>query len=108
MRQNIRSSTPLLVVCLLFSNIFAQMPKEPVGEILKSDSYKPLIVQNSPQLQSVLDRAMSEMVDSLRPKGYKAGNIAATLIDLRDANNLGQASFEGARPLYPASVVKLF
>jgi beta-lactamase class A len=38
----------------------------------------------------------------------KAENIAATLVDLRDANNPKWASVRGAEKIYPASVVKMF
>ncbi len=41
-------------------------------------------------------------------KNFKPEEIAATLIDVSDVNNLRWASINGEKPIYPASVVKMF
>lgn len=66
------------------------------------------MTQNSPQLQNLVSRAANETLEKFAAKGLKSENLAITLIDLRDANNLKQADFRGEQPIYPASVVKMF
>ncbi|HEY0459992.1 MAG TPA: serine hydrolase [Pyrinomonadaceae bacterium] len=70
--------------------------------------YKPAALKNSPALQTLLDSAVNETLEKFKNKNLKAENVAATLIDLRDANNLRTASIRGEEKIYPASVVKMF
>jgi hypothetical protein len=70
--------------------------------------YKPSALENSPALQALLDAAVGAALEKFKDKNLKAENIAATLIDLRDANKLKWASVRGEEKIYPASVVKMF
>jgi beta-lactamase class A len=71
-------------------------------------SYKLATLETSPALQALLDSAVSETLEKFKDKNLKAESVAATLIDLRDANNLKWASVRGEEKIYPASVVKMF
>jgi beta-lactamase class A len=51
---------------------------------------------------------VNETVNKFSAKGLKSDYIAATLIDLRDANDLKTANVRGDARIYPASVVKMF
>lgn len=59
-------------------------------------------------LQTMLDRVIQDMLKSYPNDSFKQREIAATLIDVRDANNLKTANFRGNERIYPASVVKMF
>jgi hypothetical protein len=65
-------------------------------------------VENSPELQTLINRAASETLAKFADKNLKTESLAITLIDLRDPANLRQADFRGEQPIYPASVVKMF
>ena len=62
----------------------------------------------SPRLQGILDGAVRAALERFREKGFAEKNLAVTLVDLTDPARPGRASFRGAEPIYPASVVKLF
>ena len=62
----------------------------------------------SPRLQKVVDDAARAAIESFKAKGFAEKNLAVTLVDLSDPRRPEQASFRGAEPIYPASVVKLF
>src|SRR5919205_4192847 len=62
----------------------------------------------SPRLQRIVDDAARAALERFREKGLAEKNLAVTVIDLTDPARPAQASFRGAEPIYPASVVKLF
>jgi beta-lactamase class A len=62
----------------------------------------------SPRLQKIVDDAARAALERFKEKGLAEKNLAVTLIDLTDPARPEQASFRGAEPIYPASVVKLF
>jgi hypothetical protein len=62
----------------------------------------------SPRLQKVVDDAARAALGRFGAKGFAEKNLAFTLVDLTDPGRPEQASFRGAEPIYPASVVKLF
>jgi beta-lactamase class A len=62
----------------------------------------------SPRLQKIVDAAAREALEKFKDKGLAEKNLAVTLVDLTDPQRTEQASFRGAEPIYPASVVKLF
>ena len=62
----------------------------------------------SPRLQKIVDDAARAALERFKDKGFAEKNLAVTLIDLTDPGRVEQASFRGAEPIYPASVVKLF
>jgi hypothetical protein len=97
----------LVSFCLFCVTTNAQNTKNP-KEFKIPDGYKPLSLETSPAIQALLDSAVSETLEKFKDKNLKAENIAATLIDLRDANNLKWASVRGEEKIYPASVVKMF
>lgn len=92
-----------LLVCLFFVNIDAQPTKIKIQKANKS-----FAAENAPELQTLLDNAVAETIKDFASKKINADNIAATLIDLREPNNLRTASFRGEQKIYPASVVKMF
>ncbi len=71
-------------------------------------NYKPITLENSPALQTLLNTAVGETLNKFKDKNLSIDNIAATLIDLRDAESLKTASVRGEEKIYPASVVKMF
>lgn len=89
-------------LCLLCAANFAVNAQKKV-----SDDQK-FVLNQSAGLQTLVDRAARETIEKFSGKGLKEENIAITLIDLRDANNLQTASFRGNEKIYPASVIKLF
>ncbi len=79
------------------------------AEIVSPPSYKGLEMKASPDLQVLLARAVGEADGSLKLAGtVKDRAITATLIDLSDPVASTIAQVEGDRPLYAASVVKLY
>ena len=87
-----------LVFCFVPANIYAQ----------KTKTYKPIVLENSAELQLLVNRAADDTVIKFAAKGFKADNLAITLIDLRNPNQLKMAAFRGNEKIYPASVVKMF
>ena len=55
-----------------------------------------------------MDEAARAALEKFGAKGLKEQNLALTVIDLTDPQRPEQASFRGAEPIYPASVVKIF
>lgn len=91
-------------ICLFFIPIKAQKNKE--FSIPKD--YKPTKIENFAAYQTLVDKAVSETIAKFSVKGLKESDVAVTMIDLRDTNNLKSASFRGEEKIYPASVVKMF
>lgn len=60
------------------------------------------------RLQKIVDDAARSALERFAGKGLKEQQLAVTVIDVTDPKNIQQASFRGAEPIYPASVVKLF
>ena len=59
-------------------------------------------------LQSLVDEAAQTALRDFAGVGLRPDQLAITLIDMRDPNNLRQANFRGEEKIYPASVVKMF
>ncbi|MBV8858514.1 MAG: serine hydrolase [Acidobacteria bacterium] len=72
------------------------------------DKAKPFEPAASARLQKVVDDAARAALEKFKDKGLAEKNFAITLIDLTDPARPERASFRGAEPIYPASVVKLF
>jgi beta-lactamase class A len=92
----------LALFCLFSPNAQAQNKRD--GQ----KNYQPILLESSPALQALLDKAVSESISSFQSKNLKAESVAATLIDLRDSSNPKTANFRGGEKIYPASVVKMF
>ncbi len=99
----------ILIVCIAFGTISAQMNDsgKPTKTVAQK-GFQLLAFENSPALQTLLDEAVGDAVKKFSSKGLKPDYVAATLIDLRDANRLKMASVRGEQKIYPASVVKMF
>ncbi len=93
----------LLVVCFALSFAQAQTKNTATLKNLQAISLK-----DSPELQSILNNAVRETLDKFSVKGLKPEFVAATLIDLRDPDNLKTSNYRGEAKIYPASVVKMF
>src|SRR5215207_5115124 len=74
----------------------------------QQDKAKPVEPVTSPRLQKVVDDAARAALERFKEKGLAEKHLAVTLIDLTDPARPERASFRGAEPIYPASVVKLF
>jgi len=95
-----------IFICALFvCSVFAQENQMTKS---KQKEFKTLELKNSPELQTLLDKAVGDAITTFSAKNLKPEFVAATLIDLRDAGNLKTANFRGEAKIYPASVVKMF
>jgi beta-lactamase class A len=72
------------------------------------DKARPSEPAASARLQKVVDDAARVALERFKEKGLAEKHLAITLIDLTDPAHPERASFRGAEPIYPASVVKLF
>jgi len=100
-----------LVICFAPVDTKAQtksVVKIKTGQSRVQDNYQPINVEPSPALQALLNAAVGEAINKFSSKGLKSDYVAATLIDLREPNNLKTANFRGEQKIYPASVVKMF
>jgi beta-lactamase class A len=61
-----------------------------------------------PELQKRVEAAAREALRHFADKGLEEKHLAVTLVDLTDPKRVRRASFRGAEPIYPASVIKLF
>ena len=96
-------------VCLVVLSLSVSAQKTNKGvEIVAPSTYQAPRLENSIELQTILNTAIGELVSAPASKPFKNEEIAATLIDLRDPKNLRWAHFRGDEPIYPASVVKMF
>ena len=94
---------------ILFLTVFAAAQKDRSKiEINVPKDYKPFAITASPDLRAILNEAVDAASGPRSGKAFKPHEIAATLIDLRDASHPLGASVNGDRPIYPASVVKMF
>lgn len=58
--------------------------------------------------QQVVDRAVRQTLEQFAERKLEAGQLAVTLVNLRDPDKPVQGSHRGGQEIYPASVVKLF
>lgn len=93
-----------LLICLLAASVCAQKG----GEIVVPKNYKPPVMDRASDLQSILDGAVKDTLTQFAAKGFKAEEVAATVIDLRDTANWKMADVRGEARIYPASVSKMF
>ena len=104
MVNNPRALLVLLVIGLVSAGAAAQRSRDKI-EIVKPANYAAPAFERSDALQSVLTNAVNEVTAK---HSFKPGELAATLIDLRDPNKLLIADVSGEARLYTASVVKMF
>ena len=90
-----------LSVCLCFT--FARAQQDGARRAQQRTA-----VSSSPRLQRAVDEAARAALEKFGAKGFKETNLAVTVIDVTDPQRSEQASWRGAEPIYPASVVKIF
>lgn len=96
-------------LAIIFSaSVRVEAQRSRIAKIDLPKGYQPIAPEFSPALQTLLDNAVKATLDKYAAKNLTADDVAATLIDLRDAKNLKTAHYRGDRQIYPASVVKLF
>ena len=93
-----------LVIVLGFSVLYGQ--KKSGKNILLSNDH--INIERNERMQNILQATVDETFAKFRDKILKPEELAATVIDLRDSNNLKIADFRGEEKIYPASVVKMF
>jgi beta-lactamase class A len=101
-----RTRKSLLIMLALCVLAASRAPSHVAGQEKKS---APISQQTaSTRLQKIVDEATRVTLERFKEKGFAEKNLAVTLIDVTDPRRTEQASFRGAEPIYPASVVKLF
>lgn len=109
MKNSCAIFSPLLILCLSFVAVSAQINVSSRNSSkTKQTAFQTFAPENSTALHNLLNAAVTETVKTFAAKNLTADNIAATLIDLRDANHLKIANVRGEAKIYPASVVKMF
>ena len=98
----------LFCVAVLCLATYAQIGSNKKVEIVAPSSFQVTKFASSEELQSILNGAVDEMLKSYGADKFKAEDVAATLVDLHDPNDLRWASYAGTKAIYPASVVKMF
>lgn len=107
MKKFVALFSSFIVICLTFGDAPAQHSR--IAETnMPKENYQAMRLSASSALQDLLDAAVNETLEKYASKRVSAENVAATLIDLRDAKNLKTANVRGERSIYSASVVKLF
>ena len=104
MLTNPRVFLVLLVLTLVSAGAAAQGSRDKI-EIVKPVNYTAPAFDRSESLQNVLKGAVEEVTAKYN---FKPGEMAATVIDLRDPNKMLIADVNGEARLYTASVVKMF
>jgi beta-lactamase class A len=97
----------LAVVSLIAVQAAAQKERSKI-EIVAPKSYVAPRFSSTAQMDAVLKAALDPVLNPTGGRNFKPEELAATLIDLRDPNNLSWASYNGEKAIYPASVVKMF
>jgi beta-lactamase class A len=105
--QNLRAIACAAILALLVFHTFGQNGREHI-EIAAPKNYSQPKMTQSRRLQVILDGIILNLLKTYPNDSFKQSEIAATLIDLRDPNDLQTAYFRGDDRIYPASVVKMF
>ncbi len=100
----------LLAALFAFASQIPNVTQERAGKAAAQSSARTSssAVAADARLQSIVGRAARETLSRFAEKKLEEKQLAITLIDLTDPARPAQASFRGAEPIYPASVVKLF
>ena len=105
--HNLRAVLCSAIVASCVLQAVAQTGRDHI-EIVPSKSYSAPKITQSRLLQVMLDKIVLDLLKTYRNDSFKQSEIAATLIDVRDPNNLLTGYFRGDDRIYPASVVKMF
>jgi beta-lactamase class A len=105
-RKNYRTRRSLIILLALGLLAARAAPSHAQGQArLSAPNAQP---SASLRLQRIVDETARVALERFKGKGFAEKNLAVTLVDLTDPRHTEQASFRGAEPIYPASVVKLF
>lgn len=107
MKNVLRAIFCVVILCVIYSHSPAQKNRSKI-EISAPKGYQAPPLSPSAELETMLKEAVGAVLDPANGKNFKADEIAATLIDVRDPKSLKWANVAGERPIYPASVVKMF
>ncbi len=108
MKKLITALFCLVVFCLFTVAADAQQRYFNESEFNLPKDYRPVKFATPIAMQAMLDIAVRETLEKFKDKNLAAKDIAATVIDLRDAKSLKIASVRGEEKIYPASVSKMF
>ncbi len=97
----------LAVISFAVWPLLAQASRTKI-EIVVPESYEVPKLVVVPELDAVLRSSLNTVLDPASGGNFKPEEIAATLIDVSDPTNLRWAAVNGEKPIYPASVVKMF
>ncbi|MBP7415588.1 MAG: serine hydrolase [Pyrinomonadaceae bacterium] len=101
----------LFVAMLLGSLLCVLAPAQKLSknnEVIAPKSYQAPVITNSTDLQAILKKAVHDTLSANAAKNLKPEEVAATLIDLRDAAKFVMAEVRGEERIYSASVVKMY
>lgn len=107
MKNVLRAIFCVVILCIVYTKAPAQKERSKI-EVVAAKSYQSPLITASAGLEVMLKEAIAVVLDPANGKNFKREEIAATLIDLRDPQNLKWANVAGEKPIYPASVVKMF
>jgi beta-lactamase class A len=106
--NKIGSRTIVYIVLIALAASSALSQSRANIEIVPSKSYSPAKMRTARELETVLDQGVLGSLHSRPDNSYRQSDVAATLIDVHDPDNLRTADFRGDERIYPASVIKLF
>ncbi len=66
------------------------------------------MISVSPRLQTLVDRAVQQTLEKFASKKLEKNELAVTLVDLSQPDQLAKGGYRQGEQVYPASVVKLF
>jgi hypothetical protein len=89
-------------------NQIARLAVMMVLPALTNLAFAELKMTQSEELQRSVDRAVQNAATKFPGKNLKADELAVSVVDLRNHEELKQASHRGGVRIYPASVIKLF
>jgi beta-lactamase class A len=79
-----------------------------VRSALSQTNLAPPPIQPAARLLSIVDHAISSVLQQFATQNLQPDQIAVTLVDLREPMRLESAGFRGGERIYPASVIKMF
>jgi Beta-lactamase enzyme family len=107
MKRLARTAFYFAAICLFSFSSTGQLVAQK-QEIRPAKDYKPLQVAEAPELRTLLSDTINEVMATYPADTFRPVELAATLIDLRDPNNIKAGNIYGDVRIYPASVVKMF
>jgi beta-lactamase class A len=98
--------TPLAILVLL--SVISVRTNAAESKTIAANSGATRRFAHSASLQNAVDRAVQDALEKFAEQKLGSNQIAVTVVDLRDPQKPGQASYRGGDQIYPASVIKLF